>query len=117
MPVKDETIYPGGSLRSKEWLEMRDQILDEQGYLCKLCHAPHGQEIVRSTVTGKWMTTPDWFQQNEEPCRYVKIRLTVAHINQDPTDNRRVNLMGLCQRCHNLIDMPYRKLGRRTKTA
>jgi len=27
-----------------------------------------------------------------------------------PGDNRAVNLLALCQRCHNRIDQPYRQL-------
>ncbi len=32
--------------------------------------------------------------------RWTNVVLTVAHLNQDPTDNRDENLKALCQRCH-----------------
>lgn len=35
--------------------------------------------------------------------------LTTHHINGDPTDNRRINLIALCQRCHNRLDQPFRR--------
>lgn len=36
-----------------------------------------------------------------------KIILTVAHIDQDPTNNNFNNLLALCQRCHFKLDLPY----------
>ena len=38
----------------------------------------------------------------------VKVVLTIAHLNQDPSDNRKENLRALCQRCHNVLDLPWR---------
>ena len=45
--------------------------------------------------------------------RLVRIVLTVAHLDHDPTNNgttgNRPNLQALCQRCHNLHDGPHRR--------
>jgi hypothetical protein len=35
-----------------------------------------------------------------EPCRWVHIVLSVAHLNQTPGDDRDENLKALCQWCH-----------------
>lgn len=44
--------------------------------------------------------------------KYIVIVLTVAHLNHDINDNRIENLMALCQRCHNVMDAPYRAKNR-----
>ena len=36
-----------------------------------------------------------------------KIILTVAHIDQNPTNNSLDNLLALCQRCHFALDKPF----------
>ena len=43
------------------------------------------------------------------PVSGSKVVLTVAHIDQDPTNNRETNLLALCQRCHNRLDSPHRQ--------
>lgn len=40
--------------------------------------------------------------------RTVKIVLTVAHLDHDPTNNALDNLRALCQRCHNRHDAKHR---------
>ena len=41
--------------------------------------------------------------------------LTVAHLDNDVTNNDYQNLRALCQRCHNIQDKDYR-LANRTRT-
>lgn len=99
MPVSPERqrIYPGGSLRSPEWLSIRQQIIDRDGHACKTCRVPNGAVIRRGkgenegqflfclydsmTVTGHdprscatfdWMSiydeeTGDYFDRGMEP--------------------------------------------------
>ena len=44
--------------------------------------------------------------------------LTVAHIDQDPTNNRESNLLALCQRCHLALDAkPSRAKAAKTRRA
>lgn len=75
---------------------------------CELCAAPNGTRIIRGQP---YKSHPaSWVFDTPPSDEGVKIVLTVAHINQDPTDNRMVNLLALCQRCHNRIDQPYRQL-------
>ena len=102
MPIKDESVYPGGSIKSKEWKAIRAKIIARAHDHCELCFVPNGVEIWRME-NGQWV--------EEIGCAgNVKIVLTIAHINQDPGDNRDCNLLALCQRCHNKIDLPYRKI-------
>lgn len=41
--------------------------------------------------------------------KLIKIVLTIAHLDHDPTNNNRKNLKALCQRCHNRYDIEHRK--------
>lgn len=108
MPISAEKmkLYPGGSTNSKEWRAIRERILEREGHACKLCHAPNGEDIVRD-ARGAWSLPV--MGQLPKP-KTVKIVLTIAHFNQDTTDNRDVNLAALCQRCHNIIDAPWRRI-------
>ncbi|WP_148041392.1 HNH endonuclease family protein [Rufibacter immobilis] len=42
--------------------------------------------------------------------RYMKVILTVAHLDHDPTNNEDWNLKALCQLCHNRHDRKHRNL-------
>lgn len=50
---------------------------------------------------------------------FTKIILTIAHLDQDKTNNRFWNLMAWCQKCHLEHDLPHhinnRKYGRNWK--
>lgn len=52
---------------------------------------------------------PDGFGYKEYPGRFV---LTVAHLDQNPSNNDRENLKALCPTCHNRHDAPYRAINR-----
>lgn len=77
----DYSLYP------PNWKAIRKTILERAGNRCELCNCENGQ--------------PHWKTK-------AKVVLTIAHINQNINDNRLYNLLALCQRCHNKIDMPYR---------
>ena len=76
------------------WKFIRKDILYRAGNRCELCNSPNGGK--------QWETGS-------------KVVLTIAHINQDINDNRKYNLLALCQRCHNKIDIPYRVINRKAK--
>lgn len=47
----------------------------------------------------------------------IKIILTTAHLNHDPTDNRDENLAAWCQRCHLAHDSTHHRTNaRKTRT-
>lgn len=50
--------------------------------------------------------------------RVVRVVLTIAHLNHDPSDNRDENLRALCQWCHLRHDRPFHYANaRRTRAA
>ena len=84
MPIKPEKkkLYP------PNWEEISLLIREQAGWKCELCKAAHDEP---------------------HPITASIVILTVHHINGDPTDNRRINLIALCQRCHNKLDQPFRR--------
>jgi 5-methylcytosine-specific restriction endonuclease McrA len=87
MPIKPErkALYP------PNWDRISLLIRERAGWKCELCRAANGSS---HPVTGS------------------EVVITVHHINGDPTDNRRINLIALCQRCHNRLDLPFRRTRR-----
>lgn len=82
MPIKPEnrSLYPSN------WKEIRQDILKRANNKCEFC----GIENYKIKDNG------------------AKVVLTIAHLDQDPTNNDYTNLRALCQKCHNKLDMPYR---------
>lgn len=95
MPI-DYKKYP------KDWKQLRAVVLDRAGHRCELCHARDRTVIFRDD-SGRWYN----FRLN--PCaKPIRIILTLHHINHDITDNRLINLIALCQRCHLRLDRPWK---------
>lgn len=78
----------------KNWKEIRAKILLRAKNKCELCDAENYK--------------PHWKTGS-------KVVLTIAHIDQDKTNNMDYNLLALCQRCHNKIDLPHRIKNRNKK--
>lgn len=109
MPIRPEKkrLYPDN------WVEISRRIRFERaGSKCEWCGAPHLTYIVRHESDGTYML-PGGGVRDENTGEYlglakgsdydgraVRIILTVAHLNHDPTDNRDENLAALCQQCH-----------------
>lgn len=97
MPISSEKMknYPGGSIRSKEWLAFRAKILDRAENRCEGtpqhpdCRAPNGEP---------------------HPETGGKVVLTIAHMDHDETHADPERCRALCQRCHNRWDAPHRKV-------
>ena len=94
MPISPENMskYPGGSIRSPEWLAIRERILEREGNCCKFCGVANYAEI--------------W---NWNVCREITIVLTIAHLDGKLDDHSDENLAALCQKCHNRLDGPARR--------
>lgn len=96
MPISKEKmkLYPGGSIRSKEWLKFRAEILARANNQCE--GTPHH---------------PDCRVQNYElhPETGGKIVLTIAHMDWDESHADPDRCRALCQRCHNQWDAPQRQ--------
>lgn len=135
MPIKAENkaLYPGGSPTSPEWKALRARILEREGHACKTCKAPNHQWITRGegihsetymlmegdvfdANTGEALGAAKGSEYNSKTI--VQVILTIAHLDQDPTNNADDNLAALCQRCHNRHDAPHRaKNAARTRHA
>lgn len=100
MPISPENMakYPGGSIRSPEWLAIRERILERAGNKCEQCGI-----------------------ENYTPLKTWKVVLTIAHLDGLLEDHTDENLAALCQRCHNVLDAPQRAVNaartRRSKLA
>ena len=91
MPISGERLrlYPGGSLRSPEWLAIRARIKRRARWCCE------------GTPAHPDCRARDGLRHPETGARVV---LTVAHVDQDPTNSSEDNLRALCQRCHLNLD-------------
>ena len=93
MPISREAErrYPGGSLRSPEWLAIRQRILARARHRCE----------------GRGCGVRN---HEAHPVTGSRVVLTIARLDQDPGNNAGNNLRALCQKCHNAWDAPTRRL-------
>lgn len=122
MPIRPENKirYP------KDWKAISLRIREWAGQRCEKCRAPNGEVICRGSSSGDrgsyMVPTGEIYDDqtgeyiglgrgSEYPGRYVKVVLTVAHLDHTPENCADDNLKAWCQRCHNIYDMPMRKAG------
>jgi len=86
----DYKKYPAG------WKSIRKEIIKRAENKCELCGADNYK--------------PHWKTKS-------KVVLTVHHIDFDIKNNAGYNLLALCQRCHNRLDIPLRIKNRLKKQA
>lgn len=107
IPKENRHFYKG------DWPEISRQIREREGHCCKFCGVPDKVEGWRDPKGKFHQLDPD---EMEDTCRRyyetdggdpIKIILTVAHLDQDPSNNDPDNLAALCQRCHLNHDRPY----------
>lgn len=97
----------------KEWPAIRAGILLRALNRCERCLAPNGEVIARhadgrsymldrgdvfDAETGAHLDLARGSEYDAE--RFVKVVLTVAHLDHDEAHNDPSNLAALCQRCH-----------------
>jgi len=93
MPIKPENrkLYP------PDWDKIRVEILNRAGHACE------GSPEYPDCRAG---------DRQPHPVTGSKVILTIAHMDQDPTNNgepgNRPNLRALCQRCHLTHDAKWR---------
>ena len=130
MPIRADQkgLYPAN------WQDLRREILLRAEDCCEWCGKPNG-ETVLVDACGCWMDLSDPFfadirhvptalpeiweteygKSPDHVVRPVKVVLTVAHLDHDPTHNHPMNLRALCQKCHNSYDAWRRALGRKER--
>lgn len=137
MPIKPDNRH---HYRTPEWKAARLAVLKRAGEVrsgnrikrearCEFCWAHNHGYLARYKVGGEtWQrhVTERVWTNCEKPevtrtfdsigdcadALVVKIVLTVAHLDHDPTNNDLGNLRALCQRCHNRHDVEHRKANR-----
>lgn len=135
MPIKPENkaLYP------ENWETLiRPEILKRANNCCEFCKIENYSEVKRGQYeympdpmfvstkhsypiyqktdgsvfcanTGMQITSP---HELKTSAKAVKIVLTIAHLDHDPTNNDYSNLRALCQLCHNRYDAEHRKANR-----
>lgn len=120
MPIKPENkaLYP------PNWKEIRQSILERACHHCEECQAPNHSVGARDRF-GDFHLEDDIHNMNSDVGEHyfgefpkmIKIILTIAHLDHDPTNNEPANLKALCQKCHNRYDAEHRKQTRRATLA
>jgi len=91
MPIKPQNKH----LYAPNWkTEIRPAILKRAENRCEYCKVKNGSHEPRVKKS----------YRGYECIRDVKIVLTIAHLDHDPTNNDFKNLKALCQLCHNRYD-------------
>lgn len=113
MPIRPENMakYPGGSIRSAEWLAIRRNIQFRARNCCENCGVENGS-IGGRDEDGNWydVADPEFelgsnafcanAEHGERDLRLIKIVCTVAHRDGRLDDHSDANLAFWCQRCH-----------------
>lgn len=119
MPIRPEnkSRYP------KDWKQIRERILQRAGNKCERCKAPNGDTIARGTdkdadtymlmdgtvfndTTGERLGMARGSEYDEKS--WVRIVLTIAHLDHTPENCDEGNLRAWCQQCHNRHDVAHR---------
>lgn len=102
MPISPEKMarYPGGSIRSKEWLAFRASLLERAGHRCE------------GTPQHPACRAENYTPHPETGGRVV---LTIAHMDHDESHADPARCRALCQRCHNAWDVAHRLANRRSR--
>lgn len=118
-------LYPAN------WFEISNHVrFVRAGGCCEACGRRHGAFIYQ-LLDGRWRVLggPDVWRDDEgreaAPAvllmgghpRVVRVVLTTAHRNHDPSDNREANLAAWCGRCHLAHDARHHWLAWRARMA
>lgn len=109
MPIKPENkkLYP------TNWKGIRANILKRADNECEFCFVRNGAIGYRTSDGSFYEASLSYDYDFYEDRKLIKIVLTIAHLDHDPTNNDPKNLAALCQRCHNRYDSLHRKTNAR----
>jgi 5-methylcytosine-specific restriction endonuclease McrA len=112
MPIRPErrALYPA------DWRAISEGVRQRAGHRCEFCSvrnrawgwrddAGEFHEVAKRAFRGQYIAPPFDLAMTcaggeVRTVRIIKIVLTSAHLNHDPSDCRDENLKALCQRCH-----------------
>lgn len=127
MPISPDCMkrYPGGSIRSPEWLAIRERIRARAGNRCEECgvenHALGGRGangvFHKALPVGEKLLRLEWPKPGDTSMceggvmrRIIRIVCTIAHVDGKLDDHSDDNLRFWCQRCHNRHDAKSRAI-------
>lgn len=97
MPI-DYRKYP------PDWkTRIRPDILRRANNRCELCGVENGSLVWRERVVMRFNYGP-LGRGGVQMGQYVKVVLTIAHLDHDNKNNDYSNLKALCQKCHLVLD-------------
>jgi hypothetical protein len=124
MPISPANmpLYPGGSIKSPEWLAIRQRIQHRAGDCCEGCGVANGAVGIRLPPDRAFMELPGfepgdlvevlgWFDRiglATVGYKVIRIVCTTAHLDGGLSDHSDDNLAFWCQQCHNSHDAPSR---------
>ena len=112
MPIRPENkhLYP------KNWPKIRCKIL-ARAACCESCGVKNYERGIRDKKGTLWPLDGllSVFEDTGSMIdgKVIKIVLTIAHLDHDPTNNDHENLRALCQKCHNNHDAEHRAKNRK----
>jgi hypothetical protein len=106
MPIRPEWRQYYG----REWRTViRPRIMTRAGHCCEDCGKPHGVRV-RTLSGGFWYDVDQkgWrapkvgiLEGFRSPAgKWIKVKIGIAHLDHDPTNNSDENLKALCGYCH-----------------
>lgn len=103
MPI-DYRKYP------PDWkTRIRPDILRRANNRCELCGVENGSLVWRERVVMRFDYGP-LGRGGVRMGQYVKVVLTIAHLDHNIKNNDYSNLMALCQRCHLALDKEQHRI-------
>jgi hypothetical protein len=123
VPIR-ESLRP---LYGADWAEVSHRIrFDRAKGRCEACGRPH-RHIICVLEDGRWIdpaTGGQWYTPFGDPIRepsptdlwsvrLVRVVLTTAHLDHDPSNGAETNLAAWCQRCHLAYDLDHHRANRR----
>ena len=104
---------------SEDWIDtIRPAVLKKDKYVCKICGVRHRKSYVFNK-DGSYFEIPEneikeWKEYGDKA---YKVFLQVAHLDQNPSNNKESNLLSMCPKCHLNYDRKFNNLKRIGKLA
>jgi 5-methylcytosine-specific restriction endonuclease McrA len=93
--------------------EIRPTVLKRDGFKCQHCGVRNYQHyILHKSGRVEYIEDEDIEFSREKGFMVKRSVLTVAHMDNDISNNNYDNLITLCAACHNRFDVDYRKINR-----